>query len=64
LNGLGVQLYPIQVEAAKATEHEPKKIQKLFGDKRDGQAHVRRAREKKMNERSAEERKTLDGMRT
>jgi hypothetical protein len=59
-----VQLYSIHVEAAKATKHEPKKTQKLFEDKRDGQAHVRRAREKEMNERSAEERKTLDGMRS
>jgi hypothetical protein len=64
LNGTGVQLYHIHVEAAKATEHEPRKIQRLFEDRRDGQAHVRRAREKKMKERSAEERKTLDGMRT
>jgi hypothetical protein len=59
-----VQLYSIHVEAAKATEHEPKKTQKRFGDKRDRRAHVQHAREKEMDEKSAEGCKTLDGIRT
>ena len=55
------EAYAAEQEAEKATERELKKTEKLLKKKRDEQARVRRAREKKeRDERRAEERKAID----
>jgi hypothetical protein len=56
-----IRHYAAEQEAAKTTERELKKTQKLLKDKCDEQARVRRAREKKERDRKrAEERKAID----